>query len=108
MREMDNACCGCVYENIDDTTEDIAKCVSYKRNVEYAKNDYYMRKEDEGKMKEVTEILRLLVKAIEQSTVNTYQEQGSAAADVVFCILEDAEKRIDTLDRKTEKGGKQE
>ena len=66
------------------------------------------RKEDEGKMKEVTEILRLLVKAIEQSTVNTYQEQGSAAADVVFCILEDAEKRIDTLDRKTEKGGKQE
>lgn len=66
------------------------------------------RKEDEGKTKEVTEILRLLVKAIEQSTVNTYQEQGSAAADVVFCILEDAEKRIDTLDRKTEKGGKQE
>ena len=56
-------------------------------------------------MKEVTEILRLLVKAIEQSTVNTYQEQGSAAADVVFCILEDAEKRIDALDHKTEKGG---
>lgn len=47
-REMDNACCGCVYENIDDTTEDIAKCVSCKRNVEYAKNDYYMRKEDAG------------------------------------------------------------
>ena len=43
-------------------------------------------------MKEVTEILRLLVKAIEQNTVNTYQEQGSAAADVVFRILEDAEK----------------
>ena len=48
MREMDNACCGCVYENIDDTTEDIAKCVSCKRNVEYAKNDYYMRRKDEG------------------------------------------------------------
>ena len=46
VREMDNACCGCVYENIDDATEDIAKCVSCKRNVEYAKNDYYMRKED--------------------------------------------------------------
>jgi hypothetical protein len=43
----DNTCCGCVCENIDDTTEDIAKCVCCKRNVEYAKNDYYMRKEDE-------------------------------------------------------------
>ena len=48
-------------------------------------------------MKELTEILRLLAKAIEQNTVNTYQEQGSAAADVVFRILEDAEKRIDAL-----------
>lgn len=48
-------------------------------------------------MKELTEILRLLAKAIEQNTVNTYQEQGSAAADVVFRILEDAEKRIDSL-----------
>lgn len=55
-------------------------------------------------MKEVTEILRLLAKAIEQNTVNTYQEQGSAAADVVFRILEDAEKRIDALDHSTEKG----
>ena len=56
-------------------------------------------------MKEVTEILRLLAKAIEQNTVNTYQEQGSAAADVVFRILEDAEKRIDDLDNPTEKCG---
>ena len=59
-------------------------------------------------MKEVIEILRLLAKAIEQNTVNTYQEQGSAAADVVFRILEDAEKRIDALDRPTEKGGAEE
>lgn len=59
-------------------------------------------------MKEVTEILRLLAKAIEQNTVNTYQEQGNAAADVVFRILEDAEKRIDALDHQTEKGGEQE
>ena len=43
MKRMDNTCCGCVYENMDDTTEDISK------NVDYAKNDYYMRKEDEGK-----------------------------------------------------------
>ena len=50
MKVMDNnTCCGCVYENIDDTTENISKCVCCKRNVEYAKNDYYMRKEDEGK-----------------------------------------------------------
>lgn len=59
-------------------------------------------------MKEVTEILRLLAKAIEQNTINTYQEQGSAAADVVFRILGDAEKRIDALDHPTEKGGEQE
>ena len=56
-------------------------------------------------MKETIEILRLLAKAIEQNTVNTYQEQGSAAAEVVFRILEDAEKRIDALDRTSEKGG---
>lgn len=56
-------------------------------------------------MKEVTEILRLLAKAIEQNTVNTYQEQGNSAADVVFRILEDAEKRIDVLDQPAEKGG---
>lgn len=60
------------------------------------------------KMKEVTEILRLLAKAIEQNTINTYQEQGSAAADIVFHILEDVEKQIDVLDHKTEKGGEQE
>lgn len=59
-------------------------------------------------MKEVTEILRLLAKAIEQNTINTYQEQGNSAADVVFRILEDAEKRIDVLDHPTEKGGVEE
>ena len=37
--------------------------------------------------------------------ITTDQEQGRAAADVVFCLLEDAEKRIDALDHKTEKGG---
>ena len=52
-------------------------------------------------MKETIEILRLLAKAIGQNTVNTYQEQGSASADVVFRILEDAEKRIDDLDNPT-------
>ena len=56
-------------------------------------------------MKEVIEILRLLARAIEQNTVNTYQEQGSVAADVVFRILADAKKRINALDHPTEKGG---
>ena len=48
-KQVDNSCYGCIYENIDDTTEEIGKCVCCKRNVDYAKNDYYMRKEDEGK-----------------------------------------------------------
>ncbi len=56
-------------------------------------------------MKEIIEIMRLLAKAIEQNTVNTYQIQGSAAADEVFRILGDAEKRIDALAHPTEKGG---
>ena len=49
-------------------------------------------------MKEVVEIMRLLAKGIEQNTVNTYHTQGSAAADAVFRILEDAEKRINDLE----------
>lgn len=44
---VDNPCYGCVYENIDDTTEDIEKCVCCKRNVDFAKNDYYTQKEGE-------------------------------------------------------------
>ena len=40
--------------------------------------------------------------------ITTDQEPGSAAADVVFCLLEDAEKRIDALDHPTEKGGEKE
>lgn len=59
-------------------------------------------------MKEVIEILRLLANAIERNTVNTYQYQGSDMAEVVFRILENAEKRIDVLDHKTEKSGGQE
>lgn len=34
---MDKTCSGCVYENIDDTNEDIAVCGCCKRNVDYAK-----------------------------------------------------------------------
>ena len=45
-------------------------------------------------MQEILEILRLLSKAIEQNTVNTYREQGVIAADAVFAILEEAERKI--------------
>ena len=45
-------------------------------------------------MKEIVEILMLISKAIEQNTVNTYQEQGAVAADAVFAILQEAERKI--------------
>lgn len=54
---------------------------------------------------EIKEVLLLLVKAIEQNTINTYQEQGCAAADVVFGILHEALEKIKNLDHPTEKGG---
>ena len=41
---------------------------------------------------ELKEVVLLLAKAIEQVTVNTYVEQGSAGADEVFKILEQVEK----------------
>lgn len=50
-------------------------------------------------MKELAEILRLLAKAIEQNTVNTFIVQGVAAADQVFNILAEAEKRIEDISK---------
>lgn len=49
-------------------------------------------------MSELAEILRLLAKAIEQNTVNTFTVQGVAAADV-FNILAEAEKKIDDISK---------
>lgn len=43
------------------------------------------------------ETIRLLAKAIERVTVNTYVEQGSMAADEVFKILEEIEKRLEDM-----------
>ena len=40
------------------------------------------------------ETIRLLAKAIERVTVNTYVEQGGLAADEVFKILEEVEDRL--------------
>ena len=56
-------------------------------------------------MQEVLEILRLLSKAIERNTVNTYQEQGAIAADAVFTILGEAEKKIAELENRSDQGG---
>lgn len=53
-------------------------------------------------MKEVTEILRLLVKAIERSTVNTMVEQGFENARQVIDLLIEAERKIDALAQKVE------
>lgn len=38
-----NICSGCIYENIDDTTDAISTCVCCSRKVDFAKYDYYMR-----------------------------------------------------------------
>lgn len=46
-------------------------------------------------------VLRLLVQAIEQVTVNTYLEQGAEAADKVFEILEQATEIIENDERGT-------
>ena len=36
-----NICSGCIYENIDDTTDAIGMCVCCKRKVDFAKHDCY-------------------------------------------------------------------
>ena len=41
------------------------------------------------------EVIRLLVKAIEQNTINTYSKHGSVAANEVFKILEEIENMLD-------------
>ena len=45
-------------------------------------------------------VFKLLIKAIEQVTVNTYLEQGSEAADQVFEILEQVEEILETDEEK--------
>lgn len=40
------------------------------------------------------DIIRLLAKAIEQNTINTYMVQGMAGADEVFKILQEVENRL--------------
>ena len=43
------------------------------------------------------ETIRLLAKAIERVTVNTYVEQGALAADEVFKILAEVENRLEDI-----------
>lgn len=40
----ENSCSGCVYENVDDTTDAISNCVCCSRMSEFAKKDYYRKK----------------------------------------------------------------
>ena len=43
-RRVENDCSGCVYEDADGLTTAISNCVCCSRNVEFAKNDYYVKK----------------------------------------------------------------
>lgn len=42
--KVENGCCGCVYEDADDTIDIISNCVCCSRMVNFAKNDYYKKK----------------------------------------------------------------
>ena len=53
-------------------------------------------------IEEVVEILKLLAKAIERNTVNTFYEQGVAAASEVFTIVKEATNKINALCDKKE------
>lgn len=48
------------------------------------------------------ETIRLLVKAIERVTVNTYVEQGTLAADEVFKILAEVENRLKNISEESD------
>ena len=43
--DSENPCRGCVYEDADGSTTAISNCVCCSRNVDFAKNDYYKRKQ---------------------------------------------------------------
>ena len=68
------------------------------------KCDFYPEAREKAKKKENTtsykEIIKLLVRAIEQNTVNTYQIQGSAGADQVFEILKEVEDKLENISDK--------
>ena len=41
---IEKTCSGCVYEDVDGSTNTISNCVCCSRNVDFAKNDNYKRK----------------------------------------------------------------
>jgi hypothetical protein len=43
--EDEDTCSGCVYEDVDGSTPAISNCVCCSRNVDFAKNDYYRKKQ---------------------------------------------------------------
>ena len=41
---IEKSCAGCVYEDVDGSTEDISNCVCCSRNVGFAKKDNYRKR----------------------------------------------------------------
>lgn len=89
-------CKNCLHSEVCYLKADFVKadaCAHYKDKS--LLTDFPCKKRDEMYAKALT----LLVKAIEQVTVNTYFEQGAAAAHEVFEILKQATEIIDNEER---------
>lgn len=43
-KQVDNGCSGCIYEDVDGSTEDTSNCVCCSRMVDFAKNDNYKKR----------------------------------------------------------------
>lgn len=85
-------CKDCLHSEVCYLKADFVKadaCAHYKDKS--LLTDFPCKKRDEMYSK----VLTLLVQAIEQVTVNTYLEQGAAAADEVFEILEQVTEIIE-------------
>ena len=83
------SCKDCIHSEMCYLKADFVKadaCAHYKDKS--LLTDFPCKKRDEMYVK----VFKLLTKAIERVTVNTYLEQGAVAADEVFEILEEVEE----------------
>ena len=83
------SCKDCIHSEMCYLKADFVKadaCAHYKDKS--LLTEFPCKKRDEMYVK----VFKLLTKAIERVTVNTYLEQGAAAADEVFEILEEVEE----------------
>lgn len=93
------SCKDCVHSDVCYLKADFVKadaCAYYKDKS--LLTEFPCKKRDEMYL----EVLKLLAEAIERVTVNTYLEQGAAAADEVFEILEQIDEIIEK-DKEEEK-----